>query len=60
MTSPLAGNGSLIRDIARILIRDVTGTPGEAPRYQKAFQGVPASLWKIFHEPAEIQGALLE
>ncbi len=54
--------GQLAREhpgqITRILIRDVTGTPAEASRYQKAFSGVSPSVWTIFHEPAEIKAAL--
>ena len=46
--------------IVRILIRDVTGTLSEAPRYQKAFSGVPPPVWTIFHAPAEIMGALAQ
>ena len=48
----------MIRNVVRILIRDVTGTPSEAPCYQKAFSGVPPSVWTIFHAPAGIMGAV--
>ncbi|MCG3149958.1 MAG: hypothetical protein PCFJNLEI_03425 [Verrucomicrobiae bacterium] len=37
--------------IKRILIRDVTQEPADAPRYQKAFQDLPAKLWLVFEEP---------
>ncbi len=39
--------------IAAIFIRDVTGEPAGASRYQAAFAGAPASLWRVFREPAE-------
>lgn len=44
--------------IARILIRDVTGEAADAPRYRKAFDGVPTGLWQIFKEPDETREAM--
>jgi len=44
--------------ISKIFIRDVTREPPESPRYQQAFRGLPAQLWKVFKEPAEIKGRL--
>lgn len=50
--------GQLARDfpgrITRILIRNVTQEGADAPRYQQAFKDLPAGLWKIFREPAEL------
>jgi phosphatidate phosphatase APP1 len=40
--------------IAYIAIRDVTDQAATAPRYRRAFAGVPAGRWKIFREPAEL------
>ncbi len=46
------------RQVARILIRNVTGEGPGAERYRKAFRELPATLWVVFREPAEITGAL--
>ena len=43
--------------IVRILIRDVTGEAADAPRYRKAFDGLPTGLWQTFKEPDEIRDA---
>jgi phosphatidate phosphatase APP1 len=40
--------------IKYIAIRDVTTESAGAPRYRKAFEGVPAERWQIFREPAEL------
>jgi len=37
--------------ITRILIRDVTQEPADAPRYQKAFRDLPVNQWTVFTEP---------
>ena len=42
------------QQIARILIRDVTGEPADSERYQTAFRGLPPGLWQVFRAPAEI------
>ena len=42
------------RQITRILIRDVTGEPADSPRYRHAFRDLPAGLWQVFREPAEV------
>jgi phosphatidate phosphatase APP1 len=44
--------------IARILIRDVTGQSAGATRYTRAFVDVPKDHWRIFKEPSEIQAAI--
>jgi hypothetical protein len=41
--------------VAYIAIRDVTGEPAAAPRYQQAFRDLPAQLWQIFRDPAELR-----
>lgn len=41
--------------IARILIRDVTGESPENLRYSEAFEGVPAHLWTVFRDPGEVK-----
>jgi hypothetical protein len=50
--------GQIARQYARqvrwILIRDVTGEPAGATRYQQAFRGVAEGCWRVFKEPAEI------
>ncbi|HWI59868.1 MAG TPA: phosphatase domain-containing protein [Bacillota bacterium] len=46
------------RQVSRILIRDLTGEPALAPRYQKAFRNLPPDRWKLFREPAEIVNAV--
>jgi phosphatidate phosphatase APP1 len=50
--------GSLARQhpkqVAKILIRDVTDEAPEAKRYQDAFRELPPALWKVFREPSEI------
>lgn len=43
------------KQIARILIRDVTGESASPGRYQKAFRDVPIEKWQIFREPSEIK-----
>ena len=40
--------------IARILIRNVTGEPADAKRHQEVFRGLPPGLWQVFLEPGEI------
>lgn len=40
--------------VRRIAIRDVTGEPRAAPRYQAAFQGVPDDRWFLFTDPKEL------
>jgi hypothetical protein len=44
------------RQIARILIRDVTSEAADAPRYRQAFAGLPDGLWRVFKESSEITG----
>ena len=43
------------RQIHSIFIRDVTGEPANAARYQRAFTNVPVGTWQIFREPAEMR-----
>ncbi|MBI2928186.1 MAG: DUF2183 domain-containing protein [Verrucomicrobia bacterium] len=45
------------RQIARIFIRDVTGEPAVAARYQRAFAEVPSAVWGIFRAPDDIREA---
>lgn len=45
--------------IARILIRDVSGEPATAPRYRQAFRDVPAEKWLLFKSPAVVPTGLL-
>lgn len=40
--------------VARILIRDVTGEGAESDRYRGAFRGLSAERWRIFRDPAEL------
>ena len=42
------------RQVAGIFIRNVTNQGTEAERFRKDFEGLPAGLWKLFNEPAEI------
>jgi hypothetical protein len=44
--------------IKAVYIRDVTGEEAGAPRYIRAFAGVARERWRIFKDPAAIQGAL--
>jgi len=44
--------------IRRIFIRDVTGESAGAPRYHKAFRGVPEAVWQVFREPSEMGRSL--
>ncbi len=44
--------------VAKILIRNVTAEPQSAPRYRKAFAGVPESKWIIFRDPATLTNIL--
>jgi hypothetical protein len=43
------------KQIVRICIRDLTNETKEAERYRKVFQGLPGDLWKVFHDPKEIE-----
>jgi len=40
--------------VVGILIRDVTEEAPDAPRFQAAFQEVPAEKWRVFTDPAEL------
>ena len=44
--------------VARVLIRDVTGEPATAPRYREAFRDLPPGIGQVFGDPAEIAGAV--
>jgi phosphatidate phosphatase APP1 len=50
--------GALAREfpqqVAKILIRDVTNEDPDAERFKRAFRALPATLWRVFHDPAEI------
>ncbi len=41
--------------IARVLIRDVTGTPARDARYQQAFRDVPREKWQLFQDAKELE-----
>ena len=45
--------------IERILIRDVTGDPRDAPRYQTAFHDVPPERWTLFKNAKQLDGLRL-
>lgn len=40
--------------VRAIYVRDVTGETASAPRYQKTFHQLPASLWQIFVQTAAL------
>ena len=40
--------------VARVLIRNVTGEHRDSDRFRAAMDGVPAVSWELFTEPAEI------
>ena len=42
------------QQVARILIRDVTGEDAKAERYRKCFEGVAKEMWQVFREPKEV------
>jgi phosphatidate phosphatase APP1 len=42
------------KQIRRIYIRNVTGTPASASRYQTAFAGVPRARWRVFDDPGAL------
>ncbi|HEY6414879.1 MAG TPA: App1 family protein [Acidimicrobiales bacterium] len=44
--------------IARVLIRDVTGEAPAAPRYRAAFRDLAPGVGQVFGDPAEIAGAV--
>jgi phosphatidate phosphatase APP1 len=46
------------QQVARILIRDVTGEPAGSGRYRAAFHGLPPGLWQVFRAPAEVEGSV--
>jgi phosphatidate phosphatase APP1 len=48
------------KQISHIFIRDVTGEAGESSRYKQAFRDLPAGLWTVFHDPAEITAVKLK
>jgi len=43
------------RQVAHILIRDVTGEPAITPRYAETFRGLPKELWQVFTTPDELK-----
>ena len=54
--------GALAREhpeqIARILIRDVTGEDSACERYKRAFADLPPQTWEVFEDASEIKEAL--
>jgi alpha-L-rhamnosidase len=47
------------KQVARILIRDVSGEATTAPRYRQAFRDVPAGKWMLFKNPAAVPANFL-
>ena len=45
------------RQVERILIRDVTGEPRTAHRYEMVFRGLPPEHWQIFTSPADLRAS---
>jgi phosphatidate phosphatase APP1 len=45
--------------VVHIFIRDVTGEPRGAERYQKAFRDLPESIWTLFTQTKELQAVSL-
>lgn len=41
--------------IERILIREVDGSPMDADRIRRAFDGVPSATWTVFSDPSEVR-----
>lgn len=48
------------KQVARILIRDVTDEDAAAGRYRKCFAGLQRELWTIFRDPATIKQVVAE
>jgi phosphatidate phosphatase APP1 len=48
------------KQLDHIFIRDVTGEASESLRYKQAFHDLPAALWTVFHDPAEIAAMKLK
>ena len=46
------------RQILRIFIRNVTGQDADPDRYPKAFEGVPAEVWRVFDDPRALPGSI--
>lgn len=46
------------KQVARILIRDVTNEPATADRYRPVFKGLPEKLCVVFRDPKEIADAV--
>jgi hypothetical protein len=42
------------RQVARILIRNVTQQNADAPRYRQTFRDLPRDLWEVFEDPAAV------
>jgi phosphatidate phosphatase APP1 len=40
------------KQVLQTYIRNVTGEPADAPRYQNAFREVPSEKWQLFDDPA--------
>ena len=43
------------RQVAHIFIRNITSEGPDAPRFQKDFASLPATLWTVFKDPAELR-----
>jgi hypothetical protein len=46
--------------IAGVFIRAINGVTADDPRLQAAFQGCPAERWRLYREPSEIQGDVVQ
>jgi hypothetical protein len=42
------------KQVARILIRNVTRQDAEAARYQEVFRGLPRQTWEVFTDPSAV------
>jgi phosphatidate phosphatase APP1 len=42
------------RQVTHIFIRNVTNQGPDSPRFRTDFQGLPATLWQVFKDPAEL------
>ena len=47
------------QQIIRVWIRDVTGEPAGAERYEKAFRDLPVESWQVFAAPEDLVPARL-
>jgi phosphatidate phosphatase APP1 len=48
------------QQVARVLIRDVTGDRADGPRYRACFHGLSRQSWQVFQDGKEIETAVRE